>query len=348
MIVIGFMIMFRTKLGSQTIVTVGNALPQIILGLILTTFSFSIVGLMLDAGKVAMSVSEKYIRDGFGDQAVQEIKIVPLGSITDYSNSAISTHMKYKTEADIEKIKENDQITQRYAAALNILEDENNDEASNVASFYRQLRGLVIGNAFATAIINWDISASFGGELVAEPFDVFLDILFTIFQIATLPELILLILVLIISFYAGFRLFLAVLMLYGRIFIDTITAPLVMLMGVLPGNSSQITNWFKRLTSSILSFSVIFLTINFVRYLALSGVIDTSTLNFFGNTPMAWPNRIIPLEFVIVVFGYLFAANIPKTMNKILKVGESKEMAGAMQDTMKSASKIPLVGALFK
>jgi hypothetical protein len=77
-------------------------------------------------------------------------------------------------------------------------------------------------------------------------------------------------------------------------------------------------------------------------------VIDTKGLNFFGNTSMAWPNWIVPLEFVIVIFGYLLAANIPKTINKMFKVGESKEMAGAMQDTMKSASKIPLIGGLFK
>jgi hypothetical protein len=47
-IVAGFMIMFRQKLGGQTMVTVYNTLPSIVIGLVLVTFSFAIVGLILD------------------------------------------------------------------------------------------------------------------------------------------------------------------------------------------------------------------------------------------------------------------------------------------------------------
>jgi hypothetical protein len=54
MLVAGFMIMFRHKLGGQTLVTLGNALPNIILSLILVTFSFAIAGIIIDLGGVAM------------------------------------------------------------------------------------------------------------------------------------------------------------------------------------------------------------------------------------------------------------------------------------------------------
>jgi hypothetical protein len=50
MIVIGFMIMFRSKLGGQTLVTLGNTIPNVIIGLILVTFSFAIAGLIIDVG----------------------------------------------------------------------------------------------------------------------------------------------------------------------------------------------------------------------------------------------------------------------------------------------------------
>ena len=50
MIVIGFMIMFRTKLGGQTMVTVGNAIPNVIIALVLVTFSFAIAGIIIDLG----------------------------------------------------------------------------------------------------------------------------------------------------------------------------------------------------------------------------------------------------------------------------------------------------------
>jgi len=50
MIIIGFMIMFRSKLGGQTLVTLGNTIPNVIVGLILVTFSFAIAGLVIDIG----------------------------------------------------------------------------------------------------------------------------------------------------------------------------------------------------------------------------------------------------------------------------------------------------------
>ncbi len=48
MIVIGFMVMFRRKIDPKTVVTVQNALPRIVLTLLLITFSYAIVGLMID------------------------------------------------------------------------------------------------------------------------------------------------------------------------------------------------------------------------------------------------------------------------------------------------------------
>ena len=56
MIVIGFMIMFRSKVGGQTMVTVGNILPRIVVSLILVTFSFAIIGLIFDLSGFVMRI----------------------------------------------------------------------------------------------------------------------------------------------------------------------------------------------------------------------------------------------------------------------------------------------------
>ncbi|HNZ70579.1 MAG TPA: hypothetical protein PKJ86_01035 [Candidatus Dojkabacteria bacterium] len=50
LIISGFMIMFRQKIGGQTAITIMNTLPNVILGLVLVTFSFSIVGILLNVG----------------------------------------------------------------------------------------------------------------------------------------------------------------------------------------------------------------------------------------------------------------------------------------------------------
>lgn len=52
----GFMIMFRQKIGGQLMITVFNTLPGVIVGLIVVTFSFAIVGLILNLGILLVGV----------------------------------------------------------------------------------------------------------------------------------------------------------------------------------------------------------------------------------------------------------------------------------------------------
>lgn len=79
MLVAGFMIMFRHKLGGQAVVTLGNVLPNIIIALILATFSFAIVGFIIDIGGIANVLVANVI--GIGE----------LGSIGDLGQMVRST-----------------------------------------------------------------------------------------------------------------------------------------------------------------------------------------------------------------------------------------------------------------
>jgi hypothetical protein len=54
MVVIGFMVMFRQKIDPKTVVTVQNALPRIVVALLLITFSYAIVGILIDLMYVVM------------------------------------------------------------------------------------------------------------------------------------------------------------------------------------------------------------------------------------------------------------------------------------------------------
>jgi len=55
-VVIGFMIMFRKKISSQAVATIQDSLPRIVIALILVTFSYAIVGLIIDAMFVLLNV----------------------------------------------------------------------------------------------------------------------------------------------------------------------------------------------------------------------------------------------------------------------------------------------------
>lgn len=73
MIAAGFMIMFRHKLGGQTMVTIGNVLPGVITALILATFSFAIAGLIIDLGGVLTGLVAFILGEGAEIKTISNI-----------------------------------------------------------------------------------------------------------------------------------------------------------------------------------------------------------------------------------------------------------------------------------
>ena len=47
-VIMGFAIMFRVKLDPQTVISIQNAIPRVVVALILVTFSYAIAGLLID------------------------------------------------------------------------------------------------------------------------------------------------------------------------------------------------------------------------------------------------------------------------------------------------------------
>ncbi len=69
LIVAGFMIMFRQKIGGQTAITIFNAIPNVIIGLVLVAFSFAIIGLILNISVLATNVIAGVL--GVGTNAIK-------------------------------------------------------------------------------------------------------------------------------------------------------------------------------------------------------------------------------------------------------------------------------------
>ncbi len=94
MIIVGFMIMFRSKIGGQTLVSLGNFLPGLITSLVLITFSFAIAGLLIDIGAVVTSlIAGIYGTDNvFGINSIGEMmKGLITGEVTNVENVAGAT-----------------------------------------------------------------------------------------------------------------------------------------------------------------------------------------------------------------------------------------------------------------
>ena len=56
LIAIGFMIMFRAKINPQTVISVENSLPKIVVALLLITFSFPIAGFLIDLTYISIGI----------------------------------------------------------------------------------------------------------------------------------------------------------------------------------------------------------------------------------------------------------------------------------------------------
>ncbi|MFH0863780.1 MAG: hypothetical protein V1858_01675 [Candidatus Gottesmanbacteria bacterium] len=72
-IIVGFMVMFRKKIDPRTVVTIQEALPRIVVALILVTFSYAIVGLMVDIMSFSINLVLYLLVKGLPNSAAKEL-----------------------------------------------------------------------------------------------------------------------------------------------------------------------------------------------------------------------------------------------------------------------------------
>ncbi len=63
-VIVGFMVMFRKRIDPRTVVTIQEALPRIVITLLLVTFSYAIVGLIVDTSELITRLIANLVVDG--------------------------------------------------------------------------------------------------------------------------------------------------------------------------------------------------------------------------------------------------------------------------------------------
>lgn len=86
LIITGFMIMFRQKIGGQTAITLFNSIPNIVIGLVLVTFSFAIAGLVVNIGVLLTNIVKDWL--GLGNQTIYMDGLFALFNPTTISGGA--------------------------------------------------------------------------------------------------------------------------------------------------------------------------------------------------------------------------------------------------------------------
>jgi hypothetical protein len=252
-IAVGFMIMFRTKINPQTVISAQAALPGLVVGLILVTFSYFIASLLIDISFVAMQlVAQLFIQSNapnfFGDihNLAQDSNVFHLftGSFRFGDNFTDVTGGIWRT------------MLQGQGDALS---------STAFAVFLPAIIGGLIGGLLLGPVGGIAGIAAGGG----------------IVPIIGLIVPLILIVVLLIQF---FRLFFKLIGAYISLLTGTITAPLVILYSSIPGRGGALGDWFKGMLANALIFPAVFVAFLFAgMILATNPAVWTASPPLFGG-----------------------------------------------------------------
>nr|MBP9798220.1 hypothetical protein [Candidatus Woesebacteria bacterium] len=326
MISIGFMIMFRMKLGSQAVIAIENSIPRIVLALIAITFSFAIAGFMIDLMYVFIII----IAGVFGAM-----------NIGDLTAQVITERYMFAGPSEIilfisrfEGVNNLNVFWHLPNAILGVLGDEISIVLqligsalawffviNKIAGFVGQAAAtevVVEGEAGASAIIAGSIHGGINfSNLVSQLLKgslsaIFLASLGLFFGFWVL-RIILYLIIFFTALQLGFKIFAIVMTSYIRILLLIIFSPLLLLVEAFPGKSMFIS-WLRNLFAEIATFPIIitlFLVASLLikSTLAIDACKGTILVNdpdcSIGAFPFLWGFDATSFS-VIVAFGFLF------------------------------------------
>ncbi len=318
-IIVGLMVMFRTKINPQTVITIQAALPGLVVGLILITFSYFAAALITDAAFIGTDLVGYYFNAATGKegsllQQIQTENMVSIGSQFVGRLSGPNGDIQKVADIIIDNLqKPGDEGADRLINAQNIVRTSVAIMAYPVGSSVGKVIGGLI-EPVIPAIRGWLVAkgigkyaesgwSSYGGirekssilNNISGPLFgvIFASIAFAApgFAIAWALYLIGIFAVL----YAVFRLLLALINTYLSIIFATITAPFHFLAAALPGRQSIAINWARNMLADILAFPAVIAVFYFAAYL-----LGESKIQAFSLTT---PLQITSTSGALPLFG---------------------------------------------
>lgn len=249
---IGFLIMFRSNISAQTVISIENSLPRIVIALLLVTFSFPLAGFMIDIMYIIMGLGGSVIIHNIaisGDPGDVEKAASLLGwqGDTFYQGGwdlmgkiVGNGNIWYTGPAFLSLVPYSLQLILRYivaGVAINIFAWTN--PAFDGIRKGNPLKSIpLFGETFgvlAAQILSGIILALVAGFLI---------------------PIILSIVVWVTCLMLFFRIFFMLLMTYTRILLSIIFSPIILLFEAFPGTST-FGYWFKGLFFNLLTFPIV-------------------------------------------------------------------------------------------
>lgn len=280
MVAIGFMIMFRMKLNPQTVIGVENALPRIVIALLLITFSFAIVGFAVDIMYLATIVVVDFIGGAAGITNISATQSdllnrnVIQGALFDWSAAFWSYLNGLYAILDILPVVVRliIHLVLGFILFLGVARF-----GGDILNFVAKLFGHteVTGSFFTIvggALKIGDIVAA----IISLIFGIVLSIAFLWILIAFIVVVGLLFLI--------FRIFFLLLSSLIQIILYLIFAPLILLLEAIPGRSA-FSSWFRNIIGNLIVFpAVVFLLLITTAITNIYGV-NAQIIAQYGNHP---------------------------------------------------------------
>lgn len=240
MVTIGFMIMFRLKINPQTVISLENSLPRIVVSLLIITFSFAIAGFLIDL---------MYLSIGLG-----------IAAFGNHINVVSEQAKVFGRGANLwDDVFVNGTIWQVGQALFNILPNTINNTLRAILA--------ILGWWF---IIHIPALGLFPSGDVADKVVETGGILKTIIQVVAVAltgpllfffaPIILSLVVFLTALFIFFRLFFLLFKSYLMILLLTVFSPIILLLHAIPGQN-MFFRWIRNLVSHLIAFPLVVILI---------------------------------------------------------------------------------------
>lgn len=252
MIVIGFMVMLRKKIDPKTVVTVQSSIPRIVIALILVTFSYAIVGFMIDLMYVSMLLIANVLININPDT----FKVRFLGDLTDTLNLP---------SIPLSTITPKDFITGNFFTVGGMF----------FAEGWESLKGIF-------ALFPWQATAGVSVITGLASFAISGFSLKSLALGAIAPTALPMVIVALAVLIGLVRLFFLLLDAYIHIIIALITSPFHLMTEAIPGTNA-FSSWMRNLIGKLLVFPIV-ITLTLVTHLLTS----KTTAGDVWAPPLLW------------------------------------------------------------
>ncbi len=289
LVTIGFMVMFRMKVNPQTIVTLENSLPRIIVTIIMVTFSFAIAGLLIDLMYISTAIIVSIFSHINGLDAAktsQEISSYLEANPATILGKLLGGRGLFKDVKTIFAIGPLmlDIFNRWWGALFRVavvipttifitLPMVNNAKIYNwLTDLISKIEGK-LGILIADVAIASKIVHGIADLLIYGP-----EIILAVALAFILGPLLIGIIIFLTILFLAFRVLIMVLVAYVNIILLIIFSPLLIMFNAIPGNNA-FSSWLKGLTVELLTFPIL-VTILLTGHTLLN-VINVTSPNIF-------------------------------------------------------------------